>query len=387
VNFPDVLPPPALSAPELLMGLASGALAVPAPRLPAGAVPLPRSRDRREDPLRQLIPTFARLAGRAEVHACTPLDVASAGAAVRGAIVPDVAVAERVRAQITIPAGGRVQVSRRLDPVMAAPEIPTPMIGPLLEMGQDWLLPGIGDLPANTVAIVQPDAAFIEAYMVGLNHEMGRELLWRGFPTDQRGTVFSRFWDRRAAVSTRAARAPERDIPDIHEWDPQRPLGGNLNPGGRAFTVLLVRGDLLQRYPRPTIYLRRGRWERNQRGQILFDADVARRMPVELAAAADWTAHVRFPQFAGRAGADVMFLGFPLSATEVAGIPARKAPSTATDDQAGWYVVFEEQPTEPRFGPPPVPPAQPATVADALAVQLLRSAFRLQVHASDLIAT
>ena len=28
--------------------------------------------------------------------------------------------------------------------------------------------------------------AFIEAVLVGLNHEMGRELLWRGYPTDQR---------------------------------------------------------------------------------------------------------------------------------------------------------------------------------------------------------
>ena len=30
--------------------------------------------------------------------------------------------------------------------------------------------------------------------MVGLNFEMGRELLWRGFPTDQRGTYFDSFW-------------------------------------------------------------------------------------------------------------------------------------------------------------------------------------------------
>ena len=32
--------------------------------------------------------------------------------------------------------------------------------------------------------------------MVGLNHEMMRELLWREYPTDQRGTAFHRFWGR-----------------------------------------------------------------------------------------------------------------------------------------------------------------------------------------------
>ena len=50
------------------------------------------------------------------------------------------------------------------------------------------------------------DNSFVEAFLVGLNHEMGRELLWRGYPTDQRGpsrpgsgTWFSRTTDRTAA--------------------------------------------------------------------------------------------------------------------------------------------------------------------------------------------
>ena len=36
---------------------------------------------------------------------------------------------------------------------------------------------------------------FIEAYMVGLNHEFARELLWREYPTDQRGPPFRQFWE------------------------------------------------------------------------------------------------------------------------------------------------------------------------------------------------
>ncbi len=36
---------------------------------------------------------------------------------------------------------------------------------------------------------------FSESNMVGLNHEMARELLWSEFPTDQRSTSFRQFWD------------------------------------------------------------------------------------------------------------------------------------------------------------------------------------------------
>ena len=38
--------------------------------------------------------------------------------------------------------------------------------------------------------------------MVGLNHEFARELLWREYPTDQRGSYFRQFWD----VARRARR-------------------------------------------------------------------------------------------------------------------------------------------------------------------------------------
>ena len=52
--------------------------------------------------------------------------------------------------------------------------------------------------------------------MVGLNHEFARELLWREYPTDQRGSYFRQFWDvarlprRRGADAEDAARAAAR---------------------------------------------------------------------------------------------------------------------------------------------------------------------------------
>ena len=59
---------------------------------------------------------------------------------------------------------------------------------------------------------LETNRRFVEAYMVGLNVEMGRELLWRGFPTNQLGTYFDHFWGGGA------------DIKPLHTWG-DRPLG------------------------------------------------------------------------------------------------------------------------------------------------------------------
>ena len=61
------------------------------------------------------------------------------------------------------------------------------------------LLPGVGTIDADTVTLLKDNPRFIEAYMIGLNHELARELLWREFPSDMRGTTS-------AASGTRAAR-------------------------------------------------------------------------------------------------------------------------------------------------------------------------------------
>jgi len=116
--FPDVLQPAPLDTNTLVERLASGSLAVPAPRLPSGAVALPARRRRpgSDDPLAELTDALALLRRRAATRACQRFDVAGTAGAVRAAIVPDVAVSSRVRAQGTIPAGGRVKLSARLDP-------------------------------------------------------------------------------------------------------------------------------------------------------------------------------------------------------------------------------------------------------------------------------
>ena len=81
------------------------------------------------------------------------------------------------------------------DLIRFAPTFPQPMYEAMRDYFPDMLLPGMGLVPQNTIALLKTNPELIEAYMVGLNHEMSRELLWRGFPTDQRGTYFRQFWD------------------------------------------------------------------------------------------------------------------------------------------------------------------------------------------------
>ncbi len=123
-------------------------------------------------------------------------------------------------------------------------------------------------------------------------------------------------------------------------------------------------------------------------GAIVMTGNVAQREPVPLPDAAAWNANVYFPSMQGRTGPDILFVGFPRTRAEVRGLDRTGLSSRASDDDAGWYVVFQEQPTEPRFGYPNASQTVPTTVttSEALAGAFLRKAFRMFVHASDLVS-
>ena len=50
-----------------------------------------------------------------------------------------------------------------ITPIMAAPEFPQPMYLPLKDLSQDYILPGVGLIPTNSVSLLQTNHAFIEA--------------------------------------------------------------------------------------------------------------------------------------------------------------------------------------------------------------------------------
>ena len=72
---------------------------------------------------------------------------------------------------------------------------------------RDWLIRDCGQIPyTDFVTLLFTNPAFTEASWSGLSDEMGRELFWRGYPTDQRGTYFRRFWE--SAPGTNCADHP-----------------------------------------------------------------------------------------------------------------------------------------------------------------------------------
>ena len=158
-------------------------------------------------------------------------------------LTPSVTVSQAARSTVSI-SSPPVQTGDDLEPVMDAPVFPQPMYEALRDLSADYLFPGLEHVPANTVQLLQTNAKFIESFLVGLNFEMGRELLWRGYPTDQRGTYFQQFWDTAAAGINRL------DIVPIHTWG-QRPLGVTAAGANGDALVLLIRGELLRRYPAP----------------------------------------------------------------------------------------------------------------------------------------
>ncbi|HSP73658.1 MAG TPA: hypothetical protein VLN26_14875, partial [Gaiellaceae bacterium] len=227
---------------------------------------------------------------------------------------PDVTVVARAQTLVDAP-DGTWQRTDPLAPLTPAPEFPQPMYDGLRDVAPDLLLPGVEHVPADSVGLLETTPRLIEAYMVGLNHEMSRELLWREFPTDLRGTWFRHFWD----VSGQPG-DPEalKDIPPLREWD-KAPLGQHLRgPNGGGQLVLLVRGELLRRYPTTNVYAAPAGAD----GQ----PDTATRL---------------VPMFRGSLDPDITFLGFALSQEAALG----------TDPAGpGWYFVFEQHPGEPRFG-------------------------------------
>lgn len=200
-----------------------------------------------------------------------------------------------------------VRVGPDLDPVLAFPTFQRATYRDLAAHDQERLLPGLGLIPADTVTLLETNPRFVEAFLAGMNHEMNRELLWREFPTDRRGSPFQRFWDRLDG-------AP--DIPPLHLWDGNRRLGSNSLGGSGGSLVLLVRGDLLRRYPNAVVYA----------------------APSKPDGKLDETpATMAHPVFEGQLGADVTFAGFDLTVEDITPEP-------------GWFFVIQEQPTEPRFG-------------------------------------
>jgi hypothetical protein len=285
--------------------------------------------------------------------AAVPMDLPAVSVQTFQTIDPSRTIPRRTLLRIFIPERIRGQLAETFVEAMAYPVIDAPMYKPLVDLSAELFLPNIQYVEENSISLLETNQRFIESYMVGLNHEFGRELLWREYPTDQRGSTFRQFWDvssylDRSGADAETLREELRDIPPIHLWSKFSELGDHDHrekPGeNEEELVLVIRGELLRKYPTAVIYAHRAEWESKTDGSP--DKTKPRRLvavaPAEEANPPD--SKIRTPLYEAKVDPDIYFFGFDLTAVEA------KGESEADPDDPGWFFVIKERPGEPRFG-------------------------------------
>ena len=264
-----------------------------------------------------------------------PLQLDSLQKSMLDRIDPSVTVPQRIRAMVSFQKIKWQPPDILASPILAAPEFPQPMYVALRDLSPTYLLPGADQIPPDSISLVSQNHKFIESFMVGLSHEFTRQLIWEGYPTfDQRGTYFRQFWDVSAYVPqpgdpTEPAALNDllKDIPLVPLWNHE--LGDNLNRRDVSphNVVLLIRGELFRRYPNAVVYAVKAK-QGGKGKRVRDDADQ------------------RYPIFRGTLPSDITFLGFNLSIEDARG--------GTTASPEGFFFVFQQPPSEPRFGLEPM---------------------------------
>jgi hypothetical protein len=246
------------------------------------------------------------------------VDTASLSSAIRTAVDPHVTVPASVNKRLSLPAALGMAAGDQLKPVGFTPSFPQPFYETVRD-GALWrLIPGVSSFPDEAIAVLGADSHVIEAILVGANHELSRELLWRGVPALRAGTYFTRFWDGRDANGN-----PLADITEISSWGAPSDLGSHAPPttASADLAVLLLRGELIRHFPHATIY-------------------AAPAVAAGSSRTVDVTQPVQ-PLFSGTVGGDSVFVGFPFTV---------QSAMNGGPDGLGMYFVFQEHPMAPRFG-------------------------------------
>ena len=265
------------------------------------------------------------------------------------------AIPRRGLSFIGIPSWIRSLIGNDFNEVMAYPKIDLPMYEPLKAISIELLLPNINLIPPNSITLIETNQKFVESYMVGLNHEFARKLLWRGYPTDQRGSYFRQFWDVRSYIDSEGL----SDDPLKEKLTTSRRstagrltsnLGDHNNRASAGQTgeqaVLVIRGELLKKYPTAVIFAQHAQWARKPDGSdrphaaaSLDHLTPAGRSRTRRAA------KIRSPLYEAKADPDIYFFGFDLTVAEAKGQTGQNP-----GDDPGWFFVIKERPGEPRFG-------------------------------------
>ncbi len=203
-------------------------------------------------------------------------------------------------------------------PVLAYPIFPEPAYYYLRKFSEELIVPGASDLPQDSVSVFQANPAFVESYLAGLNTEMARELLWREYPTDQRGSYFRKFWDSES--SKESIRNDDFfDIKPMHTWEGK--LGGNMAEGKTGLMIFALKGRLMRLYPTTRIYLWRAIYDQKKQ-QLKYDP-----------AAKEGDGILR-PVMETFLNEDTLLVGFKTDFYDVLGNPAQ--------NDYGYFLAFQE---------------------------------------------
>jgi hypothetical protein len=237
-------------------------------------------------------------------------------AATRAAVQPVAAIRDSVRSLLIVsPAVWEAaSIPTRIG---LQPRFTDPMYERVRALSVDYLVPGVGSVPNNTLSLLEINPAYIEAFLVGLNHEMSRELRWREYPAALGQTWFQHFFDN-------VDPAGAVDVEPIDTWTTATPLGHQYGGGQAPGLVVLIKADLIRKYPDVRVYA------------VPATIDEAGdRVPLE-------GATPEFPSFVGTLQRGVNFYGFETVTEEDA--------RGDGDDNDGWFFVLEEEPRAMRFG-------------------------------------
>ena len=202
-------------------------------------------------------------------------------------------------------------------PILAYPIFPEPTYYYLKKFSEELVIPGAGSLPEDSVTLFESNPAFIEAFLAGMNTEMGREMLWREYPTDQRGSYFRKFWDSESTVES-IRKETFFDITTLHTWE--KPLGENMLDSKANLLIFALKGRLMRLYPKTRIYLHRAVCTSGKK--LAFDPST------------DKEGCILQPVMETFINGDTLLVGFNISFQKALGNPGKK--------EYGYMLTFKE---------------------------------------------
>ncbi len=227
----------------------------------------------------------------------TAFDLDGAAAEVGPAFDPTIAsptIVDRVLSGIT-DAIGSVEADPTA-PVELTPDLDLPAWTFLRDGEPEWLLPGAGELPDDSVVALTTNPAFVDTFLLGLNAQVVAELRFRNYPLIPGWAPVRTFWDRANAATGEV----DEDILEIAAWPAGSPLGAASHQtpsAASADLVVLFNSALFREYPGTLVYLvpalRDASGELDWASRPSFDAR-------------------QFPAFQGRISPDRTFFGFDL---------------------------------------------------------------------------